>query len=186
MRRSEVMSLIKKVKTHREFFGVRPNGEDITSLIEDEWARLFEDYDYTDIDEILERWLMNENNIGKVPDAFYLRKYALTTEDKKSSSGVAIYCEVCGKALNVHVREKKIVNRTEADEHMSRCRSVRYLKQLYRRYFDREIDEETETDLKQMSKEKFDTTYYLILEKAYKKMPESFDKQLLGNTLKTR
>ncbi|HAB66565.1 MAG TPA: hypothetical protein DCE23_04275 [Firmicutes bacterium] len=185
MLRSEVMSLIAKIKVHRKFFGII-DGKDNTRAIEDEWYRILKDYSYDDVDNSLEKWLMNEKNIGQEPNAYYLTKYLLTIDEKENSRNTVIYCDVCMKPLIVFVKDRTIVNRIQADEHLRRCRSVRYLKQVYSKYIGREIDTETENELKNMSDKKFDETYYLILKKVYNKMQDESDKTLLKKVLDTR
>lgn len=181
MTRENTKQLIKKLFIYRSYLR-NSNSEQILTDMTNEWFRVLANYDYADVDENLDDFFKEETT--KVPDPYQLIRGLKTIEQKNRRSNTYIYCDVCKKPLEVYVNGSKM-DRTEADSHMSRCRSVRYLKQIYPKYIGREIDKETEKDLKNMNQYKFDETYYLILKKVHEVMPEGFDKQLLTNVLET-
>lgn len=185
MESKDVSELLKQLKIYRNSY--------INSLTENEWNDLKRDwfnqlkeYDYEDVKSKLDSFFATEKNLYAIPSSYYLKEGLYKSTQKFQPGKIYCRCQVCGRLFEHSFEKRNDMARNPLTIHEDRCRSVRYLKKLYKDYFNRAIDETTENDLFRMSEEKFNETYFLILEKTYKKMPDGFDKKLLENVLNTR
>lgn len=172
MTRNDVNNLVKIIQVHRPYFVTRL-GDEIYKELVNEWARLMEPYDYEDVKANLEKFLMNENNYGREPDAYQLIRGLLTTKDKEENSKGKVCCMFCNR----------IMTRLEIHEHEDRCRSIKYLKRLYKKYFKRELEDVAE--LYNMPGEDFDKAYIFVLEKALPYMTDLTEKRGVTNVIET-
>lgn len=172
MTRNDVNNLVKIIQVHRPYFVTRL-GDEIYKELVNEWTRLMEPYDYEDVKANLEKFLMNENNYGREPDAYQLIRGLLTTKDKEENSKGKVYCMFCNR----------IMTRLEIHEHEDRCRSIKYLKRLYKKYFKRELEDIAE--LYNMPGEDFDKAYIFVLEKALPYMTDLTEKRGVTNVIET-
>ena len=172
MTRNDVNNLVKIIQVHRPYFVTRL-GDEIYKELVNEWARLMEPYDYEDVKANLENFLMNENNYGREPDAYQLIRGLLTTKDKEENSKGKVYCMFCNR----------IMTRLEIHDHEDRCRSVKYLKRLYKKYFKRELEDIE--GLYRMPNEDFDKAYIFVLEKALPYMTDLTEKRGVTNVIET-
>lgn len=172
MTRNDVNNLVKIIQVHRPYFVTRL-GDEIYKELVNEWTRLMEPYDYEDVKANLEKFLMNENNYGREPDAYQLIRGLLTTKDKEENSKGQVCCMFCNR----------IMTRLEIHGHEDRCRSIKYLKRLYKKYFRRELEDIAE--LYNMSGEDFDKAYIFVLEKALPYMTDLTEKRGVTNVIET-
>lgn len=184
MTRLETQELINLVTLYRPSYTNNFDDRQRTSLI-DEWFSKLNEYDFNDIKDNLNNFFRDESY--RIPTPFDLIRGIRTISQKNNKGETYIYCDVCRKPLEVFInKETNKMNRTEANAHIDRCHSIRYLGQLYRRYFNREIPASDIQNMKHMSKYEFDEVYYKILEKAYERMSVGETKQLLKRVLETR
>ena len=184
MTRNETQELINLVSLYRPNYTNSFDDRQITSLI-NEWFSKLNEYDYADIKTNLNNFFRDESY--RTPTPYDLIKGTRTISQKNSKGQTFIYCDVCRKPLRVFIdKETNKMNRTEANAHIDRCHSIRYLTQLYKKYFMREILKEDIQNMKSMSRQEFDDVYYKILEKAYERMNNGEEKQLLKTVLETR
>ena len=172
MTRNDVNNLVKIIQVHRPYFVTRLGDEIYKDLI-NEWTHIMEPYDYEDIKGNLEKFLMNENNYGKDPDAYQLIRGLLTTKDKEENSKGKVYCMFC----------KRIMSRLEIHQHEDRCRSIKYLQRIYRKYFKRELEDLAK--LYNMANKDFDKAYIYILEKALPNVTDIIEKKGITNVIET-
>lgn len=172
MTRNDVNNLVKIIQVHRPYFVTRL-GDEIYKELVNEWTRLMEPYDYEDVKANLEKFLMNENNYGREPDAYQLIRGLLTTKDKEENSKGKVYCMFCNR----------IMTRLEIHDHEDRCRSVKYLKRLYKKYFKRELEDIE--GLYRMPNDDFDKAYIFVLEKALPYMTDLTEKRGVTNVIET-
>lgn len=156
----ETSALADKIKMYRPYFGGHLDKKGYKSLVR-EWNRVLEEYDFQDIDRQLDEFLSNGDNMDKLPDVYQLRKYCVKSRDKTENK-VFLQCTHCGKWKR----------QENWEHHMNRCRSVMYLRILYTRYFQKEIDIEP---LYKMSQEEFDEKYYTSMKLAYPLMQNDKD-----------
>lgn len=153
MSRKEVTDLLDKIQAYRQSFL-------ITNAVLNEWSRILEPYDYEDVDKKLDEYFKNGDNFGKYPDVYYLTKY-LKKHDEKLKIGVNyINCHLCGKLIDL----------TKFNEHYERCSSVDYIVRMYKKYYDKNLNEQKLWDL---SKEEFDKKYWNFCEKLYERMEDT-------------
>ena len=145
MTKNDVKKLVDLIVIHRPYFKTRL-GDAIYLDLLNEWERIMGPYDYEDIKGNLEKFLKDENNYGREPDAYQLIRGLLTIEDKNTNSLGKVTCQFCGR----------VFNRLEVYEHEDRCRSIRYMERKYSQLFNRTIDKR---QLWEISKEEFDKKY---------------------------
>lgn len=172
MERPEVIKLIDFITIHRPNFVSRLGDKIYKNMVTD-WTRIMGPYDYDDIFNNLENFLKDERNYGKDPDAYQLIRGLLTTEDKKTNSLGRVACQFCGRWFN----------RLEIHNHEDRCRSVKYLKKVYKKYLNSNLN--VNKELYEMNQEEFDKRYINTLEKALPRVTDILDKRGMTNVIET-
>lgn len=172
MERTEVIKLIDFITIHRPNFVSRLGDKIYKNMVTD-WTRLMGPYDYDDVFNNLENFLKDERNYGKDPDAYQLIRGLLTTEDKKTNSLGRVACQFCGRWFN----------RLELADHEDRCRSVKYLKRVYKKYLNSNLN--VGKELYEMNQEEFDKRYINTLEKALPRVTDILDKRGMTNVIET-
>lgn len=172
MTKLEVKELIDLIVIHRPFFKSRL-GDSVYQDMLNEWTRIMGPYDFEDIRNNLENFLKDERNYGKDPDAYQLIRGLLTTEDKKTNSLGRVACQFCGRWFN----------RLELADHEDRCRSVKYLKRVYKKYLNSNLN--VSKELYEMNQEEFDKRYINTLEKALPRVTDILDKRGMTNVIET-
>lgn len=172
MERPEVIKLIDFITIHRPNFVSRLGDKIYKNMVTD-WTRIMGPYDYDDIFNNLENFLKDERNYGKDPDAYQLIRGLLTTEDKKTNSLGRVACQFCGRWFN----------RLELADHEDRCRSVKYLKKVYKKYLNSNLN--VNKELYEMNQEEFDKRYINTLEKALPRVTDILDKRGMTNVIET-
>lgn len=172
MERIEVIKLIDFITIHRPNFVSRLGDKIYKNMVTD-WTRIMGLYDYDDIFNNLENFLKDERNYGKDPDAYQLIRGLLTTEDKKTNSLGRVACQFCGRWFN----------RLELHNHEDRCRSVKYLKKVYKKYLNSNLN--VNKELYEMNQEEFNKRYINTLEKALPRVTDILDKRGMTNVIET-
>lgn len=172
MERPEVIKLIDFITIHRPNFVSRLGDKIYKNMVTD-WTRIMGPYDYDDIFNNLENFLKDERNYGKDPDAYQLIRGLLTIEDKKTNSLGRVACQFCGRWFN----------RLELHNHEDRCRSVKYLKKVYKKYLNSNLN--VNKELYEMNQEEFDKRYINTLEKALPRVTDILDKRGMTNVIET-
>lgn len=172
MERIEVIKLIDFITIHRPNFVSRLGDKIYKNMVTD-WTRIMGPYDYEDIFNNLESFLKEERNYGKDPDAYQLIRGLLTIEDKKTNSLGRVACQFCGRWFN----------RLELADHEDRCRSVKYLKKVYKKYLNSNLN--VNKELYEMNQEEFDKRYINTLEKALPRVTDILDKRGMTNVIET-
>lgn len=172
MERPEVIKLIDFITIHRPNFVSRLGDKIYKNMVTD-WTRIMGHYDYDDIFNNLENFLKDERNYGKDPDAYQLIRGLLTIEDKKTNSLGRVACQFCGRWFN----------RLELHNHEDRCRSVKYLKKVYKKYLNSNLN--VNKELYEMNQEEFDKRYINTLEKALPRVTDILDKRGMTNVIET-
>ena len=184
MTRQEVKDLLEIVFLYRPFYKQTLKDESDFKRCIDEWEDKLKNYENEEVKNNLSEFL--KDNESKIPTPFDLTRELKTIEQKNRKGRTYIYCEVCHMPLEIYIdHERHKVDRKDADKHMDRCRSVRHLKLMYTKYLGREIPIDEEKNLKKMSEDKFDEVYYLILKKAYEKMPDNMEKHFTKMALES-
>lgn len=170
---NETGDLLNKIKLYRPYFAGQFDKSGLDRL-KREWHRILEPYEYEDINAELDDFLKDGDNLSKQPDVYQLIKYCKTKKQKKITT-FKTTCKFCNR----------IMDYSEIPEHEDRCRSIAYLKKLYKDYFPTR-----DLPLKKlygMSNDEFDDNYYKILEIVNKQIePSSKEAKLLTNVLETR
>lgn len=141
MTREESLKIVDKIKVYRQNFTIT----DLTYL---EWFKVLEPYDYSDVDEKLDKYLKDLDNEGRIPNPYYLIKYLKTKKEKQSVSSFKVACPLCGCYVNLEDLDGK---------HYDRCLSTRYIITMRKKYFDKETDIDI---LSELSDEVFWDKYY--------------------------
>lgn len=172
MERLDTIRLIDFIVIHRPNFVVRM-GDKIYKDTVNEWTRVAGEYDYEDVFNNTENFLKDPNNYGKDPSIYQLIRGLLTIKDKETNSKGRCACQFCGRWFN----------RLEVYDHEDRCRSVKYLKRLYKKYFKRELEDIE--GLYRMPNDDFDKAYIFVLEKALPYMTDLTEKRGVTNVIET-
>lgn len=151
MTRNEVDNLLDKIRLYRQFFISHLKNRNELQAFADEWFRILEPYDAEDINENLDKFLMNEDNLSKNPDVYQLIKRTLKITEKKKKGRIYTRCMFCGKEIDYAF-----------DDHEDRCRSVIYISKICNRYLGKNIESE---ELYKMSKGRFEKKYIATLVK---------------------
>jgi len=172
MTRAEVKELLDVIEVHRPYFTSRL-GDKVLSNLMSEWERIMGPYEFEDIKANLEKFLKDESNYGKEPDAYQLIRGLLTIEDKKNGSKGQVQCMFCSR----------IMSRLEIHKHEDRCRSIKYITKLYKRYLKREIADKRA--LYEMDDKEFNEKYIHVLEKVYPFLTSITEKRSMSNVIET-
>lgn len=124
MTREESTKIVDKVKVYRQNFT-------ITDLVYQEWFKVLNAYDYDEVDEKLDKYLMDMDNDGKYPNPHYLVKYLRTKFEKQNVGIVKIECPLCGCCVDIEDLDGK---------HYDRCLSARYIVTMRKKHFDKDTD----------------------------------------------
>lgn len=155
----ETKKVIQKIKTFRPFFQTgNSSSEEIN--FRKEWHRVLESYDYEDVDRKLNEYFKDGDNVGRIPDAYYLVKFLKTHEEKQQAGGNWIRCNLCGEEM----ADSAFLN------HFDRCSSVNYIYRKTKEIFNQNIDR---TKLYKMSQEEFDRRYLSFLQKIREKTTDA-------------
>lgn len=172
MERAEVIKLVDLIQLHRPYFRTRL-GEGIYKDLINEWERIMGPYEYKDIYNNLEKFLKDEDNYGKEPDAYQLIRGLLTIEDKKEGNNGQVQCMFCSR----------VMSRLEIHKHEDRCRSIKYITKLYKRYLKRELADKRV--LYDMDDKEFNEKYIHVLEKVYPFITNITEKRSMSNVIET-
>lgn len=93
-------------------------------------------------------------------------------EQKKENNKGKIACQFCGRYLPI----------LEMRKHEDRCRSVKYLKRLYKDYFNKELEVK---DLYNLNDETFDKSYIKVLEKVLPMITNEVERRGITNVIET-
>lgn len=168
----EVGNLLDKIKLYRPYFAGHLDKTGLTRL-KQEWFEKLEPYDSEDINEKLDEFLKDGDNLSKQPDVYQLIKHCKTIKDKKNFCGYTTSCKFCGRWFDMN----------EVHDHEDRCRSIKYIGKLYSKFFpERELPLK---DLYNMSKQEFDVNYEKILDVIYPKL-EGKEKDDMKNVIESR
>lgn len=166
----ETKQIIQKVKNYRPFMQTgnssREQGEFVMA-----WHDVLEPYEFVDVDRKLLEYFKDGDNIGKIPDVFYIVKFLKTHSEKQSSNGIWIRCPLCQKELA----------QNSFDNHYSRCSSVNYIYKKTEQYFCQTLNKRK---LFEMSQEEFDKRYLDFLNKLLPKVSDLEEKTRLEKIVK--
>lgn len=172
MTRLEVKELVDLIVIHRPFFKSRL-GDKIYQDLLVEWSRIMEPYDFEDIKANLETFLKDENNYGREPDAYQLIRGAMTTKTKQDNSKGLVGCQFCGRMLN----------QLQMQQHEARCRSIQYLRRLYKNYFNKDL-----ADLEKaynINDADFNKSYIEVMERVLPLVKNESERRSMSNVIET-
>ena len=131
MTREETSNLLNMVALYRPYYLTNFNNEQKTMLI-DEWYNKLQKYELEDVKDNLDKFFKEENT--RIPSPYDLTRGIRTIEQKNQKGRTYIFCDVCNAQLEVFIdKETNRIDRFEADKHIERCHSIRYLQQLYKK-----------------------------------------------------
>lgn len=165
MTKEESKRIVDKIRVYRQRYDVDAN-------VYEEWFKVLELYEYEDVDEELNNYLRNENNQGRIPDAYYLTKYLKTSSEKKDPVEFKIICPECLKSIR----------RLDYDAHRSRCQSTLWMIEKAHQYLNQSF---SYSKLMHLEKDKFDDFYYQLCKKIFPKMNDGLEKRILENVILT-
>lgn len=149
MKIDETKTIIRKIKAFRPFMQTGNSAREETEFLK-EWHKVLEPYDYEDVDRKLDEYFRDGDNIGKIPDVYYITKYLKTHTEKFQANGVWIRCPLCQKEMA----------QSSLNNHYERCSSVNYVYNKTKEYYNKTLNKDK---LFAMSKEEFDSTYLRFL-----------------------
>ncbi len=146
MNEKQVVSLMHRIASYFPF--------SLEKYKIDEWHKVLSEYDVNEVNKQLDAHLKSEAT--EAPKLHLLIKHLEKTNERRPIDFVCI-CKFCGS---------KIATRNDLisiKRHEERCRSIQYLKRVYRKYFNREI--ENEDDLYALDDRAFNANYDQVLKK---------------------
>ena len=165
MNRMETQNILNKIKVFRQSFLI------LKETIE-EWTKILEPYDYSDVDKKLDEYFRESNNFGQYPDPYYLSRNLTTKSEKEKYRDVTITCQICGEKVSHGAYAK----------HFDRCSSIDYLCRMSERFYNKKMDRQ---ELLQLSDETFKRGYWNFCENLYNQMPDGLEKRALENAILT-
>ena len=158
----ETKSIIQKIKAFRPFFhtGNSPKEQSEFMLT---WHEVLEPYEYEDVNQKVNEYFRDGDNIGKIPDAYYLVKYLRTHIQKREIGDETVQCHVC----------KNWIPLSNYELHFERCSSVNNIKLKMKKYFNKEIDVHKLMD---MPRKEFEIRYLNFIQKIIPKLEDSKEK----------
>lgn len=166
----ETKAIIRKIKTFRPFFQTGNGPREEAEFLR-EWHKVLEPYEHSDVDRKLVEYFRDGDNIGKIPDVYYITKYLKTHSEKQSSSGIWVRCPLCQKELA----------QNSFDSHYDRCSSVNYIYKKTEQYFNQTLDKRR---LFEMPQDEFDKRYLDFLNKLLPKVSDLEEKTRLEKIVK--
>lgn len=175
MNLNETMKLIKQIMITRPMFLINKTEDEILELAE-EWTKVkLQYYDYEDVMNEYSKFMGEITNINSIPDPFLLTRNIVKKEDKNKQILGNTACTICKRTMPyIYVRE-----------HENRCRSIKYINNVCKTYFGRELKQDTK-ELLELDEKNFDKIYKAVLEKAYPMMEDTplyKEKTLVGRVL---
>ena len=161
----DTKEFMKRIKQHYQEFSV-------DNYKIDEWYRELKNYDLEDLDRKLEDHLKSEQWGQSIPKLYFLTKYLMTSEEKKSTKTFLVSCPNC----------QKVINYNNWDKHIERCNSVEYLNKQSIRFFGKEIDRDKYMT---MSDENFEEKYLMTLDLIKEKGNDEVEKKRIKNIKRT-
>ena len=166
MTKEQTIEIVDKIKVYRPKF-------EITQNVIEEYFKVFEKYDFEDVEQKLNDYLSDLTNKNSYPDPLYLTKYLRTSYDKAHTAEPRITCPYCLKAIR----------NLEYKAHVDRCSSVDWLCEMAYFYFDKKLDKQK---LFELDNNTFDRKYYEFSKMLYPKLPDgSAQKKILDNVIKS-
>ncbi len=166
MTRKEVGELLNRIKSHYSTFKV----DDYKM---NDWLAQLKQYASEDVHKNFERHLKSEIYGDKEPRISFLISGLLTFEEKNSSKGIMVKCNLCGKITNLE----------NFNNHYTRCSSVDYLNQQSVRFFNKTIDK---TKFFNMSEIDFNRYYFQMINYVKEHVSDAREYKLATNVLVTR
>ena len=168
---SETKEILNKIKTFRPFFQTG-NGTVTETEFLKEWHKVFEEYNYSDVEKRLNNFFDNPDNYGKIPEAHYLvNTLTKNTVKKDELNGAVVRCPRCNKEISF----------SEFDIHFTRCSSVNFVYQKAKQYFNQTLSKEK---LFALSKEEFDDKYLQFIDKLKDKVNDPKERNRLNDLVK--
>ena len=165
MEKLEVNKLIEKIIVFRQSFLKTKNTLD-------EWFKILEPYDYSDVDKKLDEYFRESNNFGQYPDPYYLSRNLTTKNEKEKYRNVSVRCQICGEEIS----------HSEYDSHFEKCSSIEYVCDMSKKFFGKELNKQ---ELRKLPNEKFDKAYWNFCEKLNNQMKTGLEKHILENAILT-
>lgn len=166
MTKEETIKITDKIKIYRPKF-------EVTQNVIEEYFKVFEPYDYEDVEQKLNNYLSDMSNQNRYPDPIYLTKYLRTSYDKEHTHEPKITCSYCLKPIR-HLEYKA---------HVDRCSSVCWLCDMSKHYFLKKLDRKKLFELDQNT---FDQKYYEFSKLLLPKLPQgSAQYKALENVIKS-
>lgn len=163
MTRQEVGELLNRIKSHYNTFKV----DDYKM---NDWLEQLESYAKEDVHKNFERHLRSEIYGDKEPKISFLIRGLLTFEEKNSSKGIMVKCNLCGRTTNLD----------NFNNHYTRCASVNYLNQQSIRFFGKEINNEKYFNMSDLD---FNKYYFKMINYAKEHVSDAREYKLLTNVL---
>ena len=161
----EAKQVIRKIKTFRPFFQTG-NGSREESEFLKEWYKVLEPYEFADVEQKLMEYFKDGENIGKIPDVFYITKHLKSHAEKRCAQGLWIRCPWCQEEVASPLFE----------EHYDRCLSVTFICKNAKTKFNQVVDPKK---LISLPKEEFDKKYLIFIEKLIGKVTDIEEKDRL-------
>lgn len=165
MNRMETQNILNKIKVFRQSFLI------LKETIE-EWTKILEPYDYSDVDKKLDEYFRESNNFGQYPDPYYLSRNLTTKNEKEKYRNVSVRCQICGEEIS----------HSEYDSHFEKCSSIEYVCDMSKKFFGKELNKQ---ELRKLPNEKFDKAYWNFCEKLNEQMKTGLEKHILENAILT-
>lgn len=166
MTKEQTIEIIDKIKVYRPKF-------EITTNVIEEYFKVFEKYDFEDVEKKLNEYLSDISNKNSYPDPLYLTKYLRTGYDKAHTTEPKITCSYCLQPIR----------NLEYKAHVDRCSSVSWLCDMSKHYFLKKLDRKK---LFELDKNTFEKKYYEFSKLLYPKLPDgSAQKKALDNVIKS-
>lgn len=161
----ETQKITNKIKIYRPKF-------EITAPLIEEYYKVFEPYDYQDVEKKLNEYLSDANNQNRYPDPLYLTKYLKTSYQKEHTSEPDIICDLCCRSIKV----------LEYKTHRDKCSSAMWLCDMSRKYFNKTLNY---MKLMEIEQSEFDEKYYQFSKKLYEILPNGLQKRVLENYIRS-
>lgn len=140
------------------------------------WYKVFKDYDFNDVDNVLAECLSEEKFQNQNPTAYYLVKNLKKVTEKTTLNSYQVYCPICGRLFKTYLEE---------EEHFDRCSSVDYIIREYKKWYPNER-QPNKQELYEMSNGEFKIRYLKLLNHIYRNTTSEKEKEILKNILEIK
>lgn len=171
----ETKLIVDKIKSFRPFFQTGLSKSQEIDFVRN-WSKVFEPYDYKEVDKKLDQWFSERGHFGKTPEPYELITGLLTIVQKTKlhdKNIIIIFCPICRKKYGL----------IDFDNHYKKCSSIEFIYLTRKKYFEKHTDKSM---LWKIDDKKFEELYIDYCKRLLDKNINGDERKSIIRVLKSR